>query len=64
MSSRKNYESRQTYFKLTTLEKRRERNDLIQLFKIVKKKDNITLEYPPDLITSNTRGHNMRFHRN
>ena len=59
----KNYESRLTYFKLTTLEKRRERNDLIQLFKIVKKIDNITLEYPPDLITSNTKGHNMRFHR-
>jgi hypothetical protein len=59
----KNYETRLTHFQLTSLEKRRERNDLIQLYKIVKKIDNITLEYPPDLIVSNTRGHSMRFHK-
>ena len=40
---RKNYEYRVKHMRLTTLETRRKRGDLIQLFKIINKIDHVNL---------------------
>ena len=57
----KPYEQRIKTLRLTTLEDRRIRGDLIQMFKIVKEKDKISWVKKPRIIHSITRGHNLRY---
>ena len=47
------YEERIKKLKLTTLEKRRKRGDLIQMFKIIKNIDEVNWHNPPDYIEEN-----------
>ena len=59
----KPYEQRMKTLRLTTLEDRRIRGDLIQMFKIVKEKDKISWVKNSRIIHSITRGHNLRYEK-
>ena len=57
----KSYEERLKYFKLTTLETRRLRGDLIEAFKILKGKENIEIDKFFEVVASDrTRGHTLK----
>ena len=59
------YEERLKYFKLTTLETRRMRGDLIETFKILKHKENVNVENFFKISASDrTRGHSLKLIKN
>jgi hypothetical protein len=58
-----NYENRLKKLGLTTLAERRERGDLIQFFKINNDIDKVKWHHPPQILNTNTRGHNLKFER-
>jgi ribonuclease P/MRP protein subunit RPP40 len=57
------YEERINVLNIPTLENRRKRGDLIQMFKISKGYDKINFHNPIRHFSSNLRGHNMRIRR-
>ncbi len=57
------YENRLKTLNLTSLEERRKRGDLIQLFKITRGKDKVAWVKEQRKINSKTRGHNSRYER-
>ena len=54
------YEERLKILGLTTLETRRLRGDLIEVFKILKEYENIDQEMFFDMLQSNLRGHSLK----
>ena len=59
----KSYAQRLKNLKLMTLEERRTRGDLIQMFKIIKGKDKVSWVKNPRTINSKPRGHNLRYEK-
>ena len=57
------YENRLKTLNLTSLEDRRKRGDLIQLFKITRGKDKVAWVKEQRKINSIKRGHNSRYER-
>ena len=55
------YRDRLIQLGLTSLETRRNRSDLIQMFKYVKGFDKLQFVDPPKFLTNNTRGHKYKF---
>ena len=58
-----NYEDRLIQLGLTSLETRRKRGDVIQMFKYVKGIDRINFVNPPVFLKTSTRGHQFKYHR-
>ena len=57
------YEERLKVLELPSLENRRTRGDLIQMFKIAKGYDKIDFHHPPTYTETRSRGHNMKIRR-